>query len=597
MSIRSILGLLCLAGGLFAFIVFFERPYHDSLELAKSKRLFPVLSPKQLSIIEIRGGSNTNVRAERSENSWRLTQPISYPADEKVIQRFLTMLENVDFIHHLSAKDLSSRTNLQEEFGFNSPSYTVLLKGAAVEARIEISTNSIASDQLFLQIVGGDGVYVLPAEMLSYLPTNANQWRSREVFSTNAGRASGILVKNAAKGFQLQKTNNFWRMVAPLECRANDSKVDSLLEELVRARVETFVTDDGKSDLESYGFLSSGFELQLVRGGSVESIQAGNSPTNAPDLIYVKRIGSSTVALVKKEIINAWKTTHADFRDKHLLSSEKEFPQKVIGKGEDRFEFSANNRTNWAMAAPFEGKGDSFYAERLLTLLTTNEVELEKSVVTDFAPYGLDKPCLRYEFSTNGQIATNFYLSIEFGTNTAGKVFAKRSDEAFVCQFPAEKLSYLPKASWQFLNHKPWSFQAKEIKSITIFQKNRIRKIIRNKDGEFIVAPGSQGFINPFSIEESIYRIGSLEVPVWESRGQPSQNEFGFEQERHQIVFQFEQPDRKDLAIDIGVTSALQIHGGAMIGGTYMVFELPMKLYYEFISNDFIVPLDPLKTK
>src|ERR1041384_7377578 len=88
---------LGLAVGLFAFIFFYQRHVHKAP--AGPARILPLIKLSQVSSIQVRpssaGQAQLEIRADHTNNTWRLTEPLPYPAQAASIEDLITTLEQL----------------------------------------------------------------------------------------------------------------------------------------------------------------------------------------------------------------------------------------------------------------------------------------------------------------------------------------------------------------------------------------------------------------------------------------------------------------------------------------------------------------------
>ena len=144
----------------------------------------------------------------------------------------------------------------------SSSSSRAILRGC------EWAPKTAPGDQVFVQVVGVEGVYVVDAGFLQYLPRTPDDWRSTALVDLRGLTPDRLVVTNGAKVFELRRdgTNKLWRMTYPLQARANNAKIEELLQMLQNVRVSQFVPDDPKLDLETFGLRPPELEVALSQG-------------------------------------------------------------------------------------------------------------------------------------------------------------------------------------------------------------------------------------------------------------------------------------------------------------------------------------------
>src|SRR5436190_13012154 len=108
MNSKTTWTLVALAAGLFAFIWFFERHISQNPEAAKHARVLPQLNPPKVTSVQIRPAAQDEIRADRTNNTWMLTKPFSYPAQPAAIDALLDALQKLPGQSYISAEELKN---------------------------------------------------------------------------------------------------------------------------------------------------------------------------------------------------------------------------------------------------------------------------------------------------------------------------------------------------------------------------------------------------------------------------------------------------------------------------------------------------------
>src|SRR5690242_15381057 len=95
MSLKKTMVWLVVASGLFAFIYFYQR--HVRPATAGAVKVLPELQPQAVTSVLVRpsGPVQLQIRVDRTNQTWQLTQPLAYPADAQKIHKLLGFLEKL----------------------------------------------------------------------------------------------------------------------------------------------------------------------------------------------------------------------------------------------------------------------------------------------------------------------------------------------------------------------------------------------------------------------------------------------------------------------------------------------------------------------
>ena len=196
-------------------------------------------------------------------------------------------------------------------------------------------------DQVYFQVAGDEGTYVVDASLLRFLPSEVADWRSRDIFHLQSASVERVAVTNGPKVFELQRsgTNNLWRIVTPgSQVRADNERIGSLVSNLQQLTISRFISDATNLDLEAFGLAAPSLQLQALKGtNSLGQLTVGKVLTNEENFCYARVPGVSTVFTIEKAAIEPWRKAN-ELRDTHLLT----FPEPLASievNGADKFKF------------------------------------------------------------------------------------------------------------------------------------------------------------------------------------------------------------------------------------------------------------------
>lgn len=599
------LAVLAVAGCALIFI--FERPYREKMQRQPDTRLLPGLKVSAITNLQIRPGDGFTIRVEKTNGVWQITEPIRYPANPAQAETLLQTLAEWHWDAHITSAEL--RPKFQEEFGLTTPQFSLVIQEN--DTLHHLLVGHTIWNQVYLQHVGGDGLYIVDAELLKLFPRKADDWRDPRALPLNAFQVNALEVRSGAKSsfrLELNPTNGLWRLAKPLDARANTEKINSLLVQLAQLTTREFVADDATIDFEKFGLPNSTaeapeLELLFLRGTNVvNGLQIGSSPTNQADQVYASRVNQDAVFLLPKESFEPWRAPYADFRERRLLDLPSAAITNMQVQGEDDFTISQSTNGSWRMIQPESFAADvDLVNQDILLVLSRIEVNFESDVVTDFGAFGLTNPVLQYQLTgsfTNLQTGKTEALTedISFGHTTNNRVFVRRSDVPRVYSIHAQEFDLLPRSSWQLRDRHIGHFDSSNVVSVTIEQLGKTRKILRNGSNDWAVASGSTGNVNPFSLEEAMHRLGELKAVFWIAQNEKDRAKFGIQEADHRITIELNRLGKNEkFSLEFGDYSPfLHPYAAMELEGQRAVFEFPLPLFHEFVRADLSITPPPL---
>ena len=389
------------AAGLFAFIFFVER--HAGVPAGGPGKIIPDFQAAAVARIEVVPGNELAIRAERTNGSWRLTAPLSYPAQTFSIETLLAALERLVPARHIGPQELKNYPRMNEEFGFAAPQASIVIEQGDVQTRLYIGARTPPGNQVYLQVVGREGVYVVDADLLKRLPRNADDWRDTTLVSLDQVKFDRLVVTNTGKVLDLRResASGLWRMASPNNARADNDRIVASLQRIRNLQVQQFVSDRATPDLESMGLQPPEVILGFKDGtNTMLVVDVGRSPTNNPELVYARRIDPNAIVLIARDAIDPWLASQShdfrDFLDRHPVAVTAP-PDIVEVRGAESFALQRQTNDVWRVMER-DLPADPVLVKELLAQLTGLQGEIEKDSVT--APilptYGLDRPVRQF---------------------------------------------------------------------------------------------------------------------------------------------------------------------------------------------------------
>jgi len=577
---------LVIAAGLFAYIFFFER--HLRNEQPGPKPVLPGFTAAAVTSVQVHPAGQLEIRADRTNGAWWISRPASFPGQAARIEALLKTLERLVPATYVTAGELQQRPRAEEEFGFDNPQSSVVLQRPEQQTRLRFGRPTAPGDQMFLQVVGREGVYVVHAELLRLLPRSANDWRDTALVDLRSLAFEHLAITNASGVIELQRDpNNAWRLVRPLRARADSAGIAAWMQQLQTLRVSRFISDDPRADLESFGLNPPAMSLAFRAGtNTLALLQFGRNPTNDPTQVFARREGLGSVTTVPAETLAPGYAQFSEFRDRRLLSFPPEAAEIEVRGGEG-FVLQHGASNSWRVASESFPVDAGLVNEFLMTLARLEVIQFVKDAITDpdLRAYGLTSPVREIVFKgaaapggTNPPLAR-----LAFGSTEGDKVYVRRADEDSVYAVRLADFQRLPSAGWQLRERRLWQFIEHDVARVTVQQSGKTRELLRHGTNSWALAPGSQGIINEFAVEEAAHRFGELAATLWTARGATNRADYGFSTNGLSLTFELKGGAKH--FVEIGSLAPSQYpYATVTLDGQPWVFEFPLALHHFVLS-------------
>lgn len=538
--------------------------------------------------VQVTFADQSGLRAEGSNGVWQLTSPVVYPAQVASIEGLLKILEELKPATIIPANAVRQRPNADEEFGFTNPQATLTLVSRTGLRLLKIGARTAPGDQVYVQVVGVEGVYVMDADLLRALPRKLDDWRDTGLINLSGLEFDHLTVSNASALLALERepTQALWQLTRPVPARADNPRLREGLQKLHALRVTRFVTDDPKADAEAFGLQTPALELTLAKSTNLLArLQFGKSPTNDSTQVFARRVGFNTIVTVPRSLLEPWQGTFNQFRDPHLVALPTNVAQIEIRSAEP-FTVQRDASNGWRVVGQ-ELPVDTGLMDELIAALNRLEIVKFKDSITepDLLAYGLTSPVRQIILSApdpgpNG--GTNVVLAaLSFGSTNAGNIYVRRADENPVYAVAGKDFQNLPAAAWQLHPRSLWNFDASDVTRIGVQQGDRRRELLHAGTNNWVLAPGSSGMLDgarKAAIEETAHQFGALAATTWVGRGDEHRARLGFGTNCMALTFELKTGAKHQVEFG-GLSPENYPYAAVKLDGQTWFFEASLALY------------------
>src|SRR5688572_9593844 len=182
------------------------------------KPLFADFKTGGANTVQLRRGNQPALTLEKTNGTWHFTKPFAYPAATFTVQTFLETLEKIVPSTHITLRELAARKQSPADFGFDPPPVVLIVSNGDARRELKIGGRTTAGDQVYAELVGTPGYFVVSADLLDrLLPRTPHDWRDTALFRFGDEKVGRAEVSNVAGGFTLalDSTNKLWRLIKP----------------------------------------------------------------------------------------------------------------------------------------------------------------------------------------------------------------------------------------------------------------------------------------------------------------------------------------------------------------------------------------------
>lgn len=321
-----------------------------------------------------------------------------------------------------------------------------------------------------------------------------------QVVNFDEDNLEGIVIQNGDDRIELRKSDDKWRLEAPIKDQADSSLVDSLVSTLQSWQKDETISEDeiekDKGRLEEYDLDKPKLRLKLLGKEMPPEILFGKDAA-LEGKMYVRLANSKDSFLVSQRVKTNVTKKAEEFRDRKLTDVSNAQVNRVALKtpaGEMELQKQGEN---WEITRPLRARADSQKAGDLISQVTAARIQqFVAEAGGDLQPYGLTEP--------RGSITLFKQDDKDGQALQIGGVPSEQQDQVYV-RFSARNFVYtLPKKLEEILNTKPADlrdrhlvrFDTNLLDRITIDAADKGKTVLARKEQVWTIASRNNQLAN-----------------------------------------------------------------------------------------------------
>jgi hypothetical protein len=314
---RNTLILLALALALGAWVWFGEVQGDRRREQAEevARRLVGI-DEDDLASLELPTSDGGRAKLARGESGWKLVEPLEFAVDPYALERLTGAIAELE-----SKSEFEPQAELAV-YGLDE-SARLITAGAAQGDPVElrIGKDVPAGAARYVQVSSRPGkIFTVDVSSASAFETTLLDLRDKRLARSEAGDATRLVVRFPAesKTVELAKEGEDWKLVQPIQTRADGERVRRLIDDLTLARASAFVDAPGAP--AEYGLEPPTAEVEITTAKGSEQVALGKHGDKA----YARIPGVGAVLEVATRVVDGIPREVFEYRHKRVLTLESD---------------------------------------------------------------------------------------------------------------------------------------------------------------------------------------------------------------------------------------------------------------------------------
>ncbi len=366
--IGSTLILLVIALGLGGYLYFVEseRPVADP----DAKKQVFTFDATKINQVQIKSSSGEVTALQKGANdTWTIVKPVNAPGDRNSISDVVTNLSKLEEqrVVDENAADLKA-------YGLAEPRIDVTFQvdGDKEPKRILLGEKTPSSSGTYAKLPSGNRVFLVDISVETALDKPTFDFRDKSALAFDQAKVTSLELASASQTIRLEKSENEWKLVKPVQAPADFVSVNGVLGQLQSAQMTALKErPEDLKDLKQYGLDRPAVVATLGTGDSSlkfelgKEADAGSVWGRDPSKAAVFSINNGVAMELQKKVEDFRRKEVFDFRPFNTTrfeitrgSATRAF-ERVKGTGDKAVD-------TWKQVAPAEKAVDSSNLEGAL---------------------------------------------------------------------------------------------------------------------------------------------------------------------------------------------------------------------------------------
>ena len=510
MSFRTtlIVGLIFIAA-LIGYFVFKEvQPSRSKSELVDIKTAYNIQRDKITKIRLFYGDKSLQpITLEKRGNEWYLSEPVEAPADPDKIKYLLDDLLNKRVKMRFRSKDMT-------KYGLDKPQITVSVwteeSGESPYKSFLIGRKGVEYTVYAKEKSEPDVVIGIESSALDDFTKSPSDMRQRKIMRFASKELKSIKLIRAGKAdIALQKDEeDNWKMIEPVEARADKDEVDKLVEAIRGIRVRVF-EDNSPKDLSRYGLKKPSLQVEVRYGESSKKLLIGSKDPKTGRL-YVKLASQPYVYSIDSDLLDKISREPFDLRDKTVISFQRFDADRIkVIRQKEKLALRKKGEAKWEIQEPIKVEADEVAVDDLLFALDSLKAKrFVSEKAENLARYGLERPRLEIQVQEAGKPDIYF---VKIGGKAKDGYYALGSYSNAVVLIGQDDFEKLDKNFLDLRTKTVWDITTSDVAEVELKHDETDVRCIRKGYDWHIVSPVKEKASNS-EVNDILYKVHQLKA-------------------------------------------------------------------------------------
>ena len=184
MKLKNTLLLLVLAGGLFAFIQFYESNQLSSREAKERAGKVVVFDRDKVNAITIKNSESKIELRKDDKGGWRLEEPVKDRADTLVVSQLFTSAESLPYDAAIGDEKKGADKDQLKEYGLSNSETKLKFTGGEKPVELVFGKDAAVEGKVYVKLDNANTAYVIGKDLKEQVSRKVDEFRDHNKIPT-----------------------------------------------------------------------------------------------------------------------------------------------------------------------------------------------------------------------------------------------------------------------------------------------------------------------------------------------------------------------------------------------------------------------------
>lgn len=273
--------------------------------------------------------------------AWQISGPKFLGADQSTVAGVASTLASLN-----SERLVEEKPGDLKRFGLDQPAIEIDLAEKAGKTHKLLIGDEAPTGGTFFAMLGGDPrVFTIAAYNKSSIDKNLNDLRDKRLLTVNFDKISRVQLIRGGQEIEFGRNKEEWQIVRPKASRADNSRVEDLIQKLTDAKMDLSTSPDAGKASSAFAAGAPVAAVKVTDESGTQELQIRKSK----DAYYAKSSAAEGAYKVGSDLGQAAEKGLDDFRNRNVFDFSFDAPSKIEWHSPSKTQMLMRGGEDWSL--------------------------------------------------------------------------------------------------------------------------------------------------------------------------------------------------------------------------------------------------------